>query len=540
MGAVSAATLGETLALACRTWSERVAVRCGDRAVTYEKLAALVGGLAGAYPGIGVSAGDRVVCQLPNSPEYLVVMGAAWTAGAVHVGASPDLSLAELLWFVDRSEASAVVVALQPTADDPLGTVRAISAHRPGTVVIVADGRPEAASSNAGGPLPEDVVWLADLMASGAGGSIPGRPGPDDVAAIFFTSGTTGRPKGPLGFHGPLVEVWHEFGAAMRCGPEDVHLGHLPMAFGFGMQCAGIALFTGGCLRLMPKFSVSEAVDLIERDRVTVLNGTPTHYKLLLDRLATEGRDVSSLRTGVGSAASFAPDVLRRVLDDLGMVPLLLYGSSELLYVCTSDRDDLLRGAVGRPATGQVKIVGPDRAAVRPGELGEIAFRVRWPVRYWKEPEANRDPGQWYHTGDVGRLDSDGRLYVLGRVKHQINRGGHKIDPGEVETLLDGYPGIADHAVIGVPDPVLGQVVGVCVVVAGVAPTVAALRAYLEPDLARYKLPEVICVVNEIPRNRNGKVDYDALVAVAVAAAVSDGPPGPGSASPHQERRPQR
>jgi acyl-coenzyme A synthetase/AMP-(fatty) acid ligase len=382
----------------------------------------------------------------------------------------------------------------------------AIWSQRPDTVVILAG---DDVPATAGVHSREDLINDGDVKLT------PTRPGPRDVAAIFFTSGTTGRPKGPLGIHGPLAEVWHGLGAALGCGPNDVHLAQLPLAFGFGMQMAAIALFTGGCLRLMPRFSVSETLEVIERDGVTILNGTPAHFNLLLKHPASKTHDCSTLRTGVGSAASFPPALLRRVLDELKMQLLLLYGSSELLYVCTSDRDDLLRGAVGRPTPGQLMVVAPDHTPCPIGELGEIAFRVRWPVRYWKEPDAGRNQGDWYYTGDVGSLDDDGRLYVLGRVKHQINRGGHKIDPGEVEALVHSYPGIIDHAVIGIPDPILGQTVCLCVVARGDPPGLDELRAHLARSLASYKLPETLCPVPAIPRNHNGKVDHDALQTMA-------------------------
>lgn len=499
--------LATALHTACQSWADRTALIAGDQRVTYAELGRTVVAVAAAYGDLGISRGDRVVCQLPNCPEYVAAMGAAWTMGAVHVGASPDLAPPELLWLVDRSEASAVVVGPRPGNEHPLTDARALRAARPQLTVVVAGEASEA----------DGLIPLAELIAAGDGAQRPPEPGPDDVAAIFFTSGTTGRPKGPLGVHGPLAEVWQWFGAALGCGPDDVHLGQLPMAFAFGMQMAAIGLFTGGCVHLMPRFSVSQALDLIERDRVSVLNGTPAHYGLLVERAAAENRDVTSLRTGVGSAATFAPALLRRVLDELGMQPLLLYGSSELLFVCTSDREDLLLGSVGRPEPGQLAVVGPDHTPQPVGQPGEIAFRTRWPIQYWKEPEAGREPGAWYHTGDVGRLDEEGRLYVLGRLKHQVNRGGHKIDPGEVEMALHGYPGVIDEAVVGIPDGILGQVVCACVVASGEQPTLQELRNHLAPVLAGYKLPEELCFLDEIPRNRNGKVDHDALLVAALS-----------------------
>ena len=507
-------TLADGLAESWRRWPDRVAVSSGDRHLTYAELGREAAALAAGYRNMGLQPGDRVLCQLPNGPECIVAMAAAWTGGFVHVGASPDLTTPELTWMAERAEVSALVLAPGAVDDDLSARARAVLERWPTATVVAAGEKPAVPD----GPTLDALVKASDHRPHH---DVP-HPGTDDVAAIFFTSGTTGRPKGPLGFHGPLAYVWRWFGDALRCGPDDVHLGHLPLAFGFGMMMATVALLTGGRLVLVPRFSVTETLDLVERERISVLNGTPSHYTLLLDRLEQLPRDVSSLRTGVGSAAAFGPGLLRRVLDELRMELLLLYGSSELLYVCTSDRDDLLAGSVGRPEPGQVVILGADGEPLPPGHLGQVAFRVRWPLRYWKEPDAGRDPGEWFATGDVGRMDEAGRLYVLGRITHQINRGGHKVDPGEVEAALHGHTALVDHAVVGVPDPVLGERVCICVVPRGEPPALGELRTLLAPSLAAYKLPEELRVLDHIPRNRNGKVDYPALRAEVLAAAPGE------------------
>jgi acyl-CoA synthetase (AMP-forming)/AMP-acid ligase II len=222
---------------------------------------------------------------------------------------------------------------------------------------------------------------------------------------------------------------------------------------------------------------------------------------------------------GIGSAAAFPPDLLRAVYDELGMEFMLMYGSSEGVGVATADRDDVLRGSVGRPQPGTVAVVDPEGEPVPPGETGEIAFsRAAFPVRYWDGPEAE-DTG-WYRSGDLGRLDGEGRLYVLGRIKHQINSGGLKVDPAEVEGALARAEGVHDAAVVGLPHPVYGETVCACVVAGpGAAPTLEGLRAELGEVLAPHKLPRELCLVDRIPRTRLGKVDLPALRAEAEAAA---------------------
>lgn len=204
-----------------------------------------------------------------------------------------------------------------------------------------------------------------------------------------------------------------------------------------------------------------------------------------------------------------------------------MYGSSEGVGVATSDREDMLRGSVGRPAPGSAAIVGPDRAPLPTGETGEIAFsRAVYPVRYWGTGDAGAigdlaaggaaGEGSWYFSGDLGRLDAEGRLYVHGRLKHQIDRGGLKVDPVEVENALLGCPGVADAAVLGRPHPILGETICACVVpAAGEVPGLETLRAALAGVLAPSKLPEELRLLEEIPRTRLGKVDLDALRAEA-------------------------
>jgi acyl-CoA synthetase (AMP-forming)/AMP-acid ligase II len=200
---------------------------------------------------------------------------------------------------------------------------------------------------------------------------------------------------------------------------------------------------------------------------------------------------------------------------------MFMYGSSEGIGVATTDREDILRGSVGRPAPGSVIIVGPDRTPLASREIGEIAFsREIFPVHYWTD-HGSPAPSQvtevdgrnaWYYSGDLGRLDDDGRLYVYGRLKHQIDRGGLKVDPVEVEGVLLRCPGVFDAAVIGLPNPVLGETVCACIVpLPGQVPSLEKIRLVLGHDLAPYKLPEELCVLEQIPRTQLGKVDVGRL-----------------------------
>jgi acyl-CoA synthetase (AMP-forming)/AMP-acid ligase II len=319
------------------------------------------------------------------------------------------------------------------------------------------------------------------------------------------------------------------FADAFRPGPDDVHLLYLPMGHVFGLRLSLIALLSGGRLVLLDRFSPGEAARLVTEERVTVLPGMPTHFTLLLDTLDPARHDVRSLRWAISAAASLPPPLVERIYGTLGCEMLYVYGCSENFTTQTTDRDEILGGSVGRwvfrapdgePPDGTIVAVDPvDHRPLDRGEVGELAFGARGPVHYWKAPDAASDG--WYYTGDLGRVDPDGRVYVVGRLKELVNRGGLKVSPSEIETAARGHPGVADAAVVGTPDPVLGEAICLCVVPSGGGaerPDLAELRAFLGRSLARHKLPDELAVVAAIPRTKIGKVDRPALLADLTAA----------------------
>lgn len=522
---VSPGTLTEAMEVACHRWRARVALSENGRQVTYEDVWASATSLAAEYVRLGVGRGDRILCQLPNSAEFIIATVAAWIAGAVHVGADHELTAPELAWIVEHTSAAIVIMAGEPPerASAVAGAVRDGATRSP--VIILKGGAGQAGCFQMTEMLAGAATEDADTAAQ------PTRSACEDAAFILVTSGTTGQPKTPLGYHGPFAKGWQELVGVYGFTPDDVHLGHLPLSHGFGLSMAMMALLSGGRLVLMERFSAREALKLVAQERVTVLNGTPSHFMILTERLDPAVHDMSSLRIGVGTAAAFPRPLLRRIYGDIGMDLILLYGSSEGAAVMTGDREDILRGAVGRPDPGYVRIVGRDHRPRAVGEVGEIAFcREYWTVEYWQgsppdhgtargaaalagRPSAEADgDARWYYTGDIGRIDEEGRLYVLGRLKHQIDRGGIKVDPGEVEAALLTLPDIEDVAVIGRPDPVLGQRVCACVVaVPGAVPELTNVRRRLAPVLASYKLPEELCSFDELPRTAIGKVDREQL-----------------------------
>ncbi len=503
-----------SLQAACQRWPDRPAVTFRGKTLTYAQLGRQVDAVAAGYRRLGIGVGDRVLCALPDCPEHLVAMNAAWACGAIHVGTDADLTGSELVWLVERTAAAAVVLQARADRPDPGAEVRCA---QPRTTVVLNGG---------GGGEAEGIVAFTALATgdTAAPGSAEPPLADDDTALLLLTSGTTGKPKAIME---TLPHCWAKmqfFADAFLPKPDDVHLVYLPMGHVFGLRLALIALLSGGRLILLDRFSPEEALRLVGEEGVTVLPGMPTHLRLLLDRLDPARHDVSSLRWAISAAATLPRPVAEQVYERLGVEVLFVYGSSEGFTTLTTDRDEILAGSVGRtvfrgpPGTapaGEVAIFDGEGRQLPVGEIGEVVFAARQPVHYWRDPDVATDG--WYHTGDLGRMDDEGRLYLEGRLKELLNRGGLKVSPGEIETVLTRHPAVADAAVVATPDPVLGEAICACVVAAGSAPpTLAEVRGYLGESLARHKLPDELCLVDRIPRTKIGKVDRGTLAAAVV------------------------
>jgi acyl-CoA synthetase (AMP-forming)/AMP-acid ligase II len=492
-------TLAQALDTACALWADRPALVSRHGNLTYGALDAAAQRLSVAYGVLGIKPGDRIACSVSNRPEALIALAGAWGRGAAHVGIDHGSTARELLGVIERTGAR-VLVYEPPRDGDPLAGVNAVRAAQPELQIVLVGDAPVVGCRA-----------FAHLTAGTGEAVYDCAPRPQDTALVFISSGTTGTPKATLGFHGNLAARWHGLGGWLGFGPDDAHLAQLPLSHGFGMMMAVAALLQGGRLVMLERFGVDAALDAIARERVTVLGGAPTHFRLLLDRLVPERHDVGSLRLGVGTAAAFPAALVRDIWARLGVRFTLMYGSSEGIGFATTDPDDILLGSVGRPAPGSVRVVDASRRPVRLGETGELAFSRRvFPVQPYGD-EANG--GEWFYSGDRGRVDADGRLYVYGRLTHQIDRGGLKVDPVEVEAALLDLPCVVDGAVLGRPDRVLGEVVCACIVPTGEEPRprLGEVREQMGGGLAPHKLPDELHTLGAIPRTALGKVNLPRL-----------------------------
>ena len=360
---------------------------------------------------------------------------------------------------------------------------------------------------------PASWPLVADLPGQGS----PVERGDDDVAVILHTSGTTGKPKGAMLTHGNLgrnAEV--SVRTLVETGPDDVVMGCLPLFHVFGLTCGlNGAVLAGAMLTLIPRFDPRKALEVIERDGVTVFEGVPTMYSALLsvaDEAAPEA--TRSLRTCVSGGAALPVQVLADFEKAFGCTVLEGYGLSESSPAAAFNHPNRPRkaGSIGTPIHGvEMRVVDLDGVEVPQGETGEIQIRGHNVMKgYWNLPDATKatiTADGWLNTGDVGRVDEDGYFYIVDRTKDMIIRGGYNVYPREIEEVLYEHPAVAEAAVIGIPHDSLGEEVGAAVALKKDAEaTPEELRDYVKARVAAYKYPRQVWLVDALPKGPTGKV----------------------------------
>jgi long-chain acyl-CoA synthetase len=452
----------------------------------------------------GVAPGDRVGIMLPNVAQFAAAYYGVLRAGGVVVPMNVLLKRREVAYYVRDSEARLALGWHGFASEAQTG------AYQAGAECLLVE--PAAFERLLAGVKPLDEVAERDG---------------DDTAVILYTSGTTGKPKGAELTHANLrrnVEAVLELFSIER---DDVILGALPLFHSFGQTCAlNAAVAAGARLALMPRFAPGEALELIERERVTVFEGVPTMYSALLNHPERDRFDVSSLRLCVSGGAALALEVLRGFEDAFGCVILEGYGLSETSPVACFNHPDRERkaGSIGTPIAGvEMKAVDDARREVAQGEVGEIAIRGHNVMKgYWRRPEASAeaiDADGWFYTGDMARMDDDGYFFIVDRKKELIIRGGYNIYPREIEELLYEHPAVAEAAVVGVPHAELGEEIGAAVaLVPGAQVSEDDLRDYLKDLVAAYKYPRHVWFVDALPKGPTGKILKRAIKAPVAGA----------------------
>jgi fatty-acyl-CoA synthase len=487
---------------------DRPALRFQGRTTTWAGLRDRVDALAGALARRGVSFGDRVAVLMTNRPEFLETVLAANRLGASAVPINFRLTAPELVYLLDDSGAEVLVVdedtaRLAQEATAQLGRpVRAVA--------VGASAWDDAEAYEAVLAERGDPVQLVDV--------------PEDTPAlIMYTSGTTGRPKGAVLSHRNLQAQAVTIIRAWRlCADGDVNLVASPM-FHIGAFGSIVAMIlVGGTLVIEPSgaFDPAELLEVLERERVTCVFLVPAQWQALCAEPSAAQRDLSALRMMCWGAAPASETLLRRMAEVFpDALNVAVFGQTEMSPVtCALEGEDALRkiGSVGRSvASVAMRVVDAQLNDVPQGEIGEIVYQGPTVMQgYWRNPEATEQAfaGGWFHSGDLVRVDDEGFVYVVDRVKDMIISGGENIYCAEVENALAAHPDIVEVGVIGRPHPKWGETpVAVAALRDGATLDIEALRTWATGSLARYKLPTVLEIVPALPRNAAGKVAKEAL-----------------------------
>jgi 2,3-dihydroxybenzoate-AMP ligase len=467
----------------------------------------------------GVRAGDRVVVQLPNVPEFLPVVFGLWRAGAWPVFALPAHRDSELRHFAAQSEAVAIVTVDRHERHDHAATARAVAADVPsvGRVLVVGSAEFDDLAATPPRELPD--------------------PDPEGVAFLQLSGGSTGLPKLIPRTHDDYLHSVRESARICALRPDSVYLAALPVAHNYPLSSPGVlgALHAGATTVLSPRPDADTAFRLIESEGVTITGVVPPLAAAWVQAAARTERDLSTLEVLLVGGAKCGRELAERIGPALGCRLQQVFGMAEGLvcYTRLDDPRELVLGTQGRPisADDEIRVVDPDDplapsdAEVAPGEVGALLTRGPYTIRgYFRAAAHNATaftPDGFYRTGDLVRRTDSGHLVVVGRAKEQINRGGEKVAAEEVENHLMAHPGVLDAAVVAVPDEYLGERTCAYVVPAGeTVPTGAELRRFVrERGVAAFKVPDLVQVVEAFPVTGVGKTSKRELRAALTALA---------------------
>ncbi len=511
------ATAYGLLAAVAARHADREAIVFGDERITFAGFKARVDALARALGALGLRRGDALAIWLPNRPLWYVAQYAAARLGVVVVALNPRYRAHELSYILGQSDTVALLLTDHLGAIDYFETLHEVVPELrdavPGELACQRLPRLRHVLVDADDPYPG--CWrLADLLDAGGEEPPAPGPGPDDVFALLYTSGTTSFPKGAMITHRNCVPHGWNCGEILRLSPVDRVLHALPAAGTWGGLAIPLSTWShGACLVLMESYDALHALSLIERERCTVWNAVDTMVKPMLEHPDLDRFDRSSLRTGGfaatgGGGHGLFEAVVKRIGVPLAFQP---YGMTEVnAFAMLHDLDEPLdsRALPGTmPVPGlEVRVVHPDTGAVcAVGEEGELQFRGTLVTPgYYKKPEetaAAFTADGWFRSGDLGVRDAEGRVIFKGRLKETLRISHFMVAPGEIETFLMSHPGVEQAFVVGIPDPEINEAPVAYVILKPHARlTEEALRAFCRGRIASFKIPRAIRFVADVPR----------------------------------------
>jgi 2,3-dihydroxybenzoate-AMP ligase len=509
-------TLGEELKEWASRYRERTALVDGYRRWSYSEVDVAADLLAAGLRRQGINVGDRIVIQLPNIAEFVVVCFALFRLGVLPVLALPSHRIEEIAHLCELSEAVGYLTVDTHAGFDYRELARQLR-PAPRHVLILGDA--------------EEFTTLAELITGDAGEPAPPyRPDPGDVALFLLSGGTTALPKLIPRTHNDYEYTLRASAQVCRLDESTVYLTALPVAHNFALGCPGVlgTLYAGGTVVFAPNPSPPEVFPIIERERVTITALVPPLALLWMMATQWVAADLSSLRVLQVGGAKLGAEPASHVRRTLGCQLQQVFGMAEglLNYTRLDDPEDIVVSTQGRPLSpaDEIRIVDEQGVDVEPGQVGELLTRGPYTLRgYYRAQSHNATaftPEGYYCSGDLVRRTPTGHLVVEGRVKDVINRGGEKVSAAEVENHLLTHPAVQDAAMVAVPDDRLGELTCAVVIASGEAPTLRQLKAFLRNrGVAAYKHPDRLEILTAWPLTAVGKVDKKKL-----AAALSTTP----------------
>jgi long-chain acyl-CoA synthetase len=470
---------------------DRVAVRLDDAELTYAQLDEASARVAALLSDKGVGPGDRVGLMLPNVPYFLVCYYGILRAGAVVVPMNVLLKRREVSFYLRDPEAS-LLFAWHGFGEDAEAGAKEAGVE----CVLVEPGEFE------------------QLLGSYEPAGDPVEIDDDGTAVILYTSGTTGTPKGAELSHENLARNAEVARGLFDLDEGTMTLGALPLFHSFGQTCSMNATVAGGgTLSLIPRFDPGKALEIIQRDEVTVFQGVPTMYGAMLHHEKREDFDTSTLVVCASGGSAMPVELMRGFEEAFKCKVLEGYGLSETSPIASFNHPDQERkpGSIGTPIDGvEMRVVDDEGQPVDQGDVGEIVIRGHNVMKgYWNNPEATAESIKdgWFHSGDMATVDEDGFFFIVDRKKDMIIRGGYNVYPREIEEVLYEHPAVREAAVLGVPHDEYGEEIAAAVALKDDAEVTAEeLRDYVKEQVAAYKYPRRVWFVDELPKGPTGKI----------------------------------
>jgi len=481
-------------------FGQEPAVVAGEYKLTYQELMASAGSLAAGLAGLGVKCGDRVGLLLPNCPQFIVSYLATTALGAMVVPVHCQLSVTEAAYILNHAQAQTLISIAEL---DPL--VGGLHSKVAGLTNLVISGQSaieqainleQLTSAHTDRPVQSDAAQL------------------DDPAVLIYTSGTTGQPKGALLSHRNLLANARSCRELIAVTSEDTFLAVLPLFHSFGATvCMVLPLIAGAEIVLQPAFAPLPVLEALEKHQVTVFAGVPAMFAVLTKCRTSREYDLHSLRVCVSGGAPLPLEVLSGFQERYGTVLVEGYGPTEASPVVSVNPPDGVQkpGSVGLPIQGvEVRIVDDAGQELPPGEVGEIIVAGDNVMQgYWQDATATAEAIKdgWLYTGDLGKLDADGYLYIVDRKKDMIIIGGTNVYPREVEDVIARMPQVAEVAVVGRPHAMRGERVRAVIVPAeGAQLSAEQVISHCRQYLAQFKVPRIVEFREALPKSALGKV----------------------------------